>query len=125
MSMSASASMAQNGCTTSIAGAAPAIEVVQPLWAVDADADIDMGFGEERAPCVVDQRAIGLKGMRQLDFRGLQAVDQPKPPPVKVDRQHHRLAGMPNDGNPVLQPAAGEDLRKKIGDGPPAETRPF
>src|SRR2546430_15582497 len=79
-------------------GAAPAIDLVQPLWAVDADPDIDVSFGEEGTPCVIDQRAVGLKGVRQLSFGGLQAVDQPECSPVKIDRQHHRLTGMPDDG---------------------------
>ena len=49
---------------------------MQPLGAIDADPDIDLLFGEERAPGVVDQRPVGLEGMRQAQFRRFQFVDQ-------------------------------------------------
>src|SRR6266513_4800111 len=44
-------------------GAAPAIDVVQPFWAVDADPDIDVGFGEEGTPSAGPQQQY-----RQLDI---------------------------------------------------------
>ena len=96
-------------------GAAPTVDVVQPLRPVDADPDIDFGFGEEIAPRVVDQRAVGLKGVGQIDIRRLQLIDQRKSATIKFGRQNHRLAGMPDDAEAFFHPAGREDLRKQLG----------
>src|SRR5205814_9998433 len=78
-------------------GTGAPINVVQLLRTVDANPDIDRLLGEERAPRVINQRSIGLKRVRQRHVGRLHAVDQPKGAPVEIDREHHRLTGMPDN----------------------------
>ena len=90
------------------------VAVVKMLWAVDADPDTDPFLGEERTPCLVDQGPVGLKRMRHYDVRGLQPIDHPERIAIEVDRQNHRLAGMPDDRKVIADPARGENLGKEI-----------
>ncbi len=93
-------------------GARPPVDVVQRLRAVDADADADLLGGEEFAPGIVDQRAVGLERMRHRQSRWLQPVDQPKRLSVEIDGQHHRFAGVPHNRNAIPDPTGGKDLGK-------------
>jgi hypothetical protein len=95
-------------------GAGHPIDVVQPLGAVHADPDIDLLFSEERAPRVVDQRPVGLEGVRQAQPCRLQPVDQPERPSIKIDRQHHRFAGVPDDSQTVLRQPDAKTCENKF-----------
>ena len=48
-------------------GAASSIDVVQPLRPVDADADRDIVLLNEFAPTIVDECAVGLEMIHQLE----------------------------------------------------------
>ena len=84
------------------------VAVVQLPGAVDADPEIDLGLGEEIAPGVVDQGAIGLK---RMDDRQI-----PRPQTVRSSRTHRgrtrsaapsaRRHAIPPTARPRTQPEA-------------------
>jgi len=94
----------------SFARAGQTVAIVQLTGAVDAHPEIDMVVGEKCAPGLVDQRPVRLKRMRHRQIRGLEPIDHLESVPVERDRQHHRLAGMPNDRQALVYPTRGEHL---------------
>src|SRR5277367_3116843 len=89
-----------------------AIAIVDERRPVDADADIDVMPFEEFAPVVVDQHAVGLERMPHLQTAGIVRGCDFNCALVVRDRQHHRLARVPHDGEAVLDDAAGKHRLK-------------
>ena len=80
-----------NACDRFLKGAAPGaghpVAVIQALWRVDADADIDMMLGKEIAPRLVDQCPIRLEGMSHRQLRRLQCLNRAEGIAVELDRR--------------------------------------
>src|SRR5208282_317466 len=89
-----------------------AIAIVDERRPVDADADIDVMPFEKLAPVVVDQHAVGLERMPHLQTAGIVRGCNFNRALVVLDRQHHRLARVPHDGEAILDDAAGKDRLK-------------
>src|SRR5277367_1093349 len=89
-----------------------AIAIMDKRRPVDADADIYAMPLEKLAPVVVDQHAVGLERMPHLQAAGIVRGCNFNRALVVRDRQHHRLARVPYDGEAVLYDAAGKDRSK-------------
>ena len=72
---------------------------------IDADPEIDLFREEEPAPRLIDQCSIGLKRMCYRHAPRLKPSDHGECVAVKVDRQNHWFAGMPNHRQTVTGPA--------------------
>jgi hypothetical protein len=77
-------------------------------------ADLHIPFLDQIAPGSGDQRAIGLKGMLNLNARICEPLNERKHPIVVADRQHHRFAGMPYHRDIVLNRGELEYPLKKL-----------
>src|SRR5262249_26641864 len=91
-----------------------AIEVVETLRAIDRNTDADPFAEEKFAPGVVGQCAVGLERVIEHEIGRLQGLDLAEGAPVEIDRQYHRLTGMPDDADTLFRPARGKDLREQI-----------
>ena len=78
-----------------LAALVDAVGVVHLTGAIDRDADEELVLGEELAPLVVEQRAVGLQGVADLLARlgepRLQLDDESE----EVDPHHRGLAALP------------------------------
>ena len=93
------------------------VAVVQMPGAIDADPEIDLRLGEERAPGLVDQGSVGLKRMDDRQIPRSEVLDHGERVAIEGNRQHHRLAGMPHDRQAISDPARRENLGKQIAQG--------
>jgi hypothetical protein len=57
-----------------------------------------MLFGEEIAPCLVDQCPVRLERMSHRQLGRLQCLDGAKGITIELDRQDQRFPGMPHHG---------------------------
>ena len=85
------------------------VAVVDRTWPVDADADQEILAGEEAAPILVEQHAVGLKGI--LDPHAVRAMEllQRYRPLEEIHPQQSRLAALPGEQHLAL---AGLYLRR-------------
>src|SRR6516165_7985558 len=93
------------------------VAVMKMLGAIDADPDTDPLVREKPTPCIVDQGSVRLKRMGHRQLRGLQSIDCAECVAIELDRENHRLAGVPDDGQAIADPTRRKDLGKEIEQG--------
>ena len=87
--------------------------IVEPSGAVDADPDANRMGLNEVAPSIVDEDAIGLKMMGDVDFQRTVAGDGGKRLLIPRRRDHQRLAGVPDDRKLPGREIRGEHLTRQ------------
>ena len=104
-----------------LAAAALAMKVMQFARPVEAHADTDVPVPEQRAPVGIDQRAVGLEGMPDMDGRRPHPFDRREGLAIERDGHDQRFAGMPDHRDLGTGPARREDLleqprHRRLGD---------
>ncbi len=89
------------------------VGVVQLARPVDAEPDEVVVLGEERAPRVVEQDAVGLERALDRHARGHAALFGRARPPEEVETHQRRLAALPGQGHlrHPLRPGGLRDVR--------------
>src|SRR5262249_9666679 len=81
----------------SLARSINAISVVNMSGAIQTDTYMNIVMLYEITPGLIDQCAVGLKAMRNMDTTCIELFCYLKGPLIKRARQHKRFACMPDD----------------------------
>ena len=99
--------------------------IMQMPGTVDADADIDIPFLNEIAPCRRQQHTVRLERMHDPDIRRPQALDHLERLAIKRDRRDQRFARMPDHVHGLIGPARGKQFLEQIAHSALRDHRPI